>query len=170
MNSLQREYLPIITRTTTKTFFEYINTVDIPQIDYFAIGIQNTLTSQSTSLMSLTEWQKHFIDNNYANYDPIRRVTLHTNRKIIPFDEVDFVDNFGKEIMRQRAKMGISNGIIFMERFKKFNYMITFGTGYSNFDSFNFIKRYHDKIFFIKNDLIKIVEKEARSFIPVDNK
>lgn len=118
--------------------------------------------------MSLPEWQEHFIDNQYADYDPVRRVTLYTKRNLIPFQEIDFVDNFGKEIMRQRTRMGIKNGIILMQRFQKFNYMITLVTGFSKFDAFDFIKRYHDRIFLIKTDLINIIEKDAYHFLPIE--
>ncbi|HZW61136.1 MAG TPA: hypothetical protein VFF04_02835 [Candidatus Babeliales bacterium] len=161
-------YLPILTETTKKTFFDYVYSLDIPQIDYFAIGVQNVTTKRSISLMSRQEWQKHFVLNQYAEHDPIRRVTLHTKRNLIPFNEIDFLDNYGKEIMRQRALMDIKSGIVLMERFAKFNYMITLGTGFSKFDAFDFIKRYHDKIWLIKRDLINLIEKETNKFLPTE--
>lgn len=149
--------------------------LDIPQIDYFAIGIQNTSLKTSMSLMSLPEWQNHFIKNQFAEHDPIRKVALSTNRTLIPFDEIDFVDNFGKEIMRERSVMGIKNGIILMQRIPDYNYMITLGTGFSEFDAYDFIKRYHDKINLIKNDFIHIIEKDSKTFmtsihLPIDAK
>ena len=159
-------YSPILSENTKQTFFDYVDSLDIPQIDYFAIGMQNMVNKRSISLMSLPEWQKHFVDNQYADYDPLRRATLYTKRKLIPFHEIDFVDNFGKKIMQQRTVMGIKNGIILVRRFPKFNYMITFGTGFSKFDAFDFIKRYHDRIYLIKNDLINLIEKDARTFLP----
>jgi hypothetical protein len=161
-------YLPILTETTKKTFFDYIDSLDIPQIDYFAIGVQNTTTNGSISLMSRQEWQQHFVLNQYAEHDPIRRVTLHTKRNFIPFNEIDFFDNYGKEIMRQRTLMDIKSGIVLMERFAKFNYMITLGTGFSKFDAFDFIKRYHDKIWLIKRDLITLIEKDSNEFLPTE--
>lgn len=158
--------LPILTDTTRQTFFDYVDSLDIPQIDYFAIGIQNLIIKKSISLMSLPEWQQHFIAKQYAHYDPVRRVALCTKRNLIPFREIDFVDNFGKEIMRQRAMMGIKDGIILMQRFSTFNYMITLGTGFSKFDAFDFIKRYHDRISLIRSDFIHLVEKDAKNFLP----
>ncbi len=158
-------YSPIINDTTKQTFFNYIDSLDIPQIDYFAIGVQNTVDRKSISLMSLPEWQQHFTANQYADYDPIRRVTLCTNRNIIPFAEIDFIDNFGKEIMRQRTKMGVKDGVVLMQRFPKFNYMITLGTGFSRFDAFDFIKRYHYGIRIIKSDLMQLIEREATCFL-----
>jgi len=158
-------YLPILTHTTKQIFSDYVDNLDIPQIDYFAIGIQNIITKKSISIMSLPEWQKQFIDNQYANSDPIRKATLYTKRTIIPFSEIDYSDNFGKEIMRQRAKMGICNGIIFMERYPKYNYMITLGTGFAKFDSFDFLKKYHDKITLIKSDFIHLVGFDAQVFL-----
>jgi len=163
---MKNSYLPILTETTKKTFFDYIDSLDIPQIDYFAIGVQNVSTKKSISLMSRQEWQKHFVLNQYAEYDPVRRVTLHTKRNLIPFNEIDFLDNYGKEIMHQRALMDIKNGIVLMERFPKFNYMITLGTGFSKFDAFDFLKRYHDKIWLIKRDLISLIEKDTNHFLP----
>lgn len=160
-----KNYLPILTENTKSIFFDYIDALDIPQIDYFAIGIQNHITKKSISLMSLTEWQKFFVNNQYATYDPLRKITLYTKRNLIPFDQIDYVDNFGKEIMRQRSKFGIKNGIILMQRFEKYNYMITLGTAFSKFDGFDFIKRYHDKIHLIKKDFIQLIEKDARKFL-----
>lgn len=159
-------YQPILTNTTKETFLDYIDSLDIPQIDYFAIGVQNLNDKKSISLMSSEEWQQHFVRNQYAEYDPIRRISLNTNRNIIPFKEIDFVDNFGKEIMRQRAKMGIKDGIILMERFKKFNFILTLGTGFSNFDSFDFLKRYHDKLSLIKMDFINLIQRDVELFLP----
>lgn len=159
-------YSPINSNSTKETFNNYIDSLDIPQIDYFAVGVQNTLLKKSMSLMSLPEWQKYFSDNQFADHDPIRKVTLNTRRNLIPFEEIDYVDNFGKEIMKQRSLKGIKNGIILMQRFPRHNYMITLGTGLSKFDAFDFIKRHHDKIQLIKNDLIKIIEKDAKDFLP----
>lgn len=162
----KNNYKPIHNTTTKTTFQSYINSLDIPQIDYFAIGIQNASSKKSMSLMSSPEWQKYFIDNQLAEHDPVRKVTLNTKRTLIPFDEIDFVDNFGKEIMKRRSMMGIKNGIILVQRHPKHNYMITLGTSFSEFDAFDFIKRYHDKIQLIKNDFINIIEKDTREFMP----
>jgi len=163
---MKKKYLPILTETTKKTFFDYIDSLDVPQIDYFAIGVQNTLDKTSISLMSRQEWQKHFVINQYAEHDPLRQVTLYTKRNLISFNEIDFINNYGKEIMHQRVLMDIKKGIVLMARFPKFNYMITLGTGFSKFDAFDFIKRYHDKIRLIKNDLIRLIEKDANNFLP----
>ena len=38
---MDKNYCPILSNTTKETFFDYIDSLDIPQIDYFAIGIQN---------------------------------------------------------------------------------------------------------------------------------
>ena len=159
-------YMPILTCSTKQTFLDYVDSLDIPEIDYFAIGIQNLPIKRSISLMSSEEWQKHFSKNEYANYDPLRRAALHSKRDLIPFQEIDYVDNFGKEIMRQRGLMGIKNGIVLVQRFPKVNYMITLGTGFSKFDAFDFIKHYHDKIALIKNDFISLVQKDAKQFLP----
>lgn len=167
---IKSNYSPIITNTTKTIFVDYVDSLDIPQIDYFAIGIQNLELRKSISLMSQPEWQKMFVANCFADYDPIRSAALFTKRNFIPFAEIDCIDNFGKEIMRQRSKMGIKNGIVLMQRFPKHSYMITLGTGYSGFDSYEFIKRYHDKICYIKNDLISLIKKDALQFLPQEKR
>ncbi len=155
-----------ITNNSTKTIFmNYIDALDIPQIDYFAVGIQNTKSKTSISLMSSSEWQKYFIENEAAAYDPLRKAALTSNRNFICFDEIDFLDSRGKEIMHARRKMGIKNGIILMERFPNFNYMITLGTSFSSFSPYYFIKNYHENIQLIKSDFITMVENEMNSFI-----
>ena len=35
---MDKNYCPILSNTTKETFFDYIDSLDIPQIDYFAIG------------------------------------------------------------------------------------------------------------------------------------
>lgn len=159
-------YSPIITNTTKSTFLNYIKTIDLPEIDYFAIGLQNLITTKSISLMSREEWQKLFTENGYATHDPIRCASLQTKRNIIPFSHVDFRDNFGREIMRQRKLMGISNGIVLMRRFKKFNYITTIATDFSKFDAFKFIKRNYHQIYQLENDFIKLIEMDAENFFP----
>lgn len=67
--------------------------------------------------------------------------------------------------MKKRSRMGIKNGIVLMERFPECNYMLTLGTGFSHFNSFDFIKKYHDKIYLIKSDFINLVKKEAYTFL-----
>lgn len=160
-----KSYEAIITQSTQETFNSYIQCIDIPEIDYFAVGFQNILLKKSISLMSRPEWQIIFVKNNYAPFDPVRKATLLTKRNIIPFSELDHCSSFGKEIMRQRQLEEIKDGIVFMKRMKKFNYMLTLGTGYSQFDAYDFLKRYHDKIKLIQSDFFKIIEKDAKDFV-----
>ena len=158
-------YRPIATKATQKTFFDYIDCLDVPQIDYFAIGVQNRANKTSISLMSRPEWQKIFSENDFANNDPIRKASLLTSRKVISLNEIDYSDSLGKEIMRQRALYEIKNGIIFMDRFENHNYILTLGTNFSKFDAYDFLIRYHDRINRLKTDLIKIIAREAKEFL-----
>ena len=68
--------------------------------------------------------------------------------------------------MKQRALCEIKNGIVLMHRCGNHSYMVTLGTGFSGFDAYDFLRRYHDKINFIKNDLIKIIQRDAKNFLP----
>lgn len=158
-------YRPIHTTSSKKIFSSYVNSLNIPYIDYFAVGAQDLVSKTSISLMSSPEWQQHFIANQYANHDPVRQASLYTHRNFIPFVELDYVDNFGKEIMHQRARMGIKNGVILMQRFPTFNYIVTLGTDFYKFNAFDFIKRYYDKIWQVKTDLIQLIEKETKIFL-----
>lgn len=163
---MQKSYCPIIDKSTKDVFMDYTSAVNLPPIDYFAVGIQDILTRKSISLMSRIEWQKTFVDNHYAENDPIRKTVLNTRRNFISLDDIDFFDNFGKEIMRQRALMGIKTGLVFVEKEAQFNLMITLGSEYSKFDTFKFIQNNYTKMMFLKKDLIKIIEKDARNFLP----
>lgn len=127
-------------------------------------GLKDRIAS---GLGSVLEWYDFSLYGFFAPLIAIGIQNLNSKkRNIIPFCEIDFVDNFGKEIMRQRKIMGIKDGIILMQRFSKFNFMVTLGTGFSKFDAFEFLKRYHDKVHLIKTDLINLVEKDTRSFLP----
>ncbi len=162
---MNKKYSPILTDTTKEIFFRYLEHVDLPEIDYFAIGIQSSLTKSSISLMSRPEWQKHFNYNQYAEFDPLRKATLNTTRNFIPFTEIDYSDNFGKEIMHQRGLFGIQDGIILMERLKHHNYIVTLGTNFSRFNAFDFLNTHYDGLKNLKCDLIKIIEKDAIQFL-----
>jgi hypothetical protein len=162
---MQNSYEAIITESTKETFNSYIQCIDIPEIDYFAIGIQHISSKKSISLMSRSEWQDLFVKNNYAPFDPVRKAMLFSKRTIIPFSELDYCSSFGKEIMRQRTKEGIKDGIILIKKADEYNTILTLGTGYSSFDAYDFLKKHHDKIELIKNDICKIIQKDARTFI-----
>jgi len=163
---MHNNYLPIITESTIKIFHNYLKMMNIPDIDYCAIGIQHPISAKSISIMSLPEWQSHFVYNNYANFDPIRKSVLYSQRTIIPISEIDHVDNFGREIMLQRKKMGIIDGLIFVEREEKYNYMITLATGYKKFNYLDFLIKYNNCIKLIKRDLIEIINADAQEFLP----
>lgn len=166
---MKKVYNPIETEESLLTFNKYTKILDIPEIDYFAVGIQSVAAKKSKSLMSLPDWQMFFINNNLAEFDPIRKAALITKRNIIPFNEIDYVDNAGKYVMEQRKAHNISNGIILMERKNKYNFMITLGTDFSKFDAHDFIKKYHDQLGKIKRDLIKIIEKDSTEFLVSNN-
>lgn len=159
------KYTPIASNRTKKLFSDYIEHIDLPEIDYFAIGIQSLISKKSMSLMSNDEWQKEFSYNNYAEHDPLRKTTMQTNRTIIPFSEIDYFDNFGAKIMKERSVLGMKSGIVLMQRYTHHNYMITLGTGYTKFDPYDFLKRYSDDLTFFKQDLIKIINQDAKQFL-----
>lgn len=162
---MKDNYRAIVRKTTKNAFKYYIDCLDIPSIDYVAIGIQHVGLKKSLSLMSNTEWQKIFTRDHYAKHDPIRKATLLTQRNIIGFSELDHCDAFGKFIMKQRASHGIKNGIIFMKRLREYNYMLTLGTGFSGFDAYRFLKNNYERIDVAYQDLINIIAKDARHFI-----
>lgn len=158
-----KKYLPIIDQSTRKAFVEYFECLNIDEIDYLAIGVQDLINNQSMSLMSREEWQLHFIKENYPNFDPIRRIVYTTPRNIILFNEIGEINKIGYEIMRQRRLFGIINGFVIVERHKTHNYLITFGSGYKNFDPTHFIHSKYNGIKQSMRDLKLIVESGVSS-------
>ena len=119
-------------------FTSYFNALDIPVIDYLAIGIQNNINKTSSSLMSNYEWQETFRARELAQHDPIRRTAFNTHCKIFSFDEIDYYDTNGKEVMKQREKHFIENGLVIMDRTLGYNFILTLATGYKNFRAYPF--------------------------------
>jgi hypothetical protein len=156
---------PIESATVKQTFFEYLDCIDIPEIDYFAIGIQNVQNHQSMTLMSRPEWQSHFIKNGFAEADPVRNAVLHSKKNIILIPEIDAQGSLGAEIMRHRSLHGVKNGVILITRTPALNYMLTLGTAYSKFDASRFIRAAYPALRALQKDLEKIIEPEARKFI-----
>jgi hypothetical protein len=114
---------------TQRVFSEYVNYLQMPLIDYVAIGVQNTINKTSTSLMSRPDWQKFFKTMDIAEHDPIRKAAFNTHAKIFSFEDVDHQNTYGREVMRQRRLHGIENGIVIMKRELGHNFMLTLATG-----------------------------------------
>ena len=158
------QYKAILKDSVRQIFDDYIDALTIPEISYFAIGVQDTLSKSSASLMSRIEWQMLFKALDYVDHDPIRKAALNSQRNIIVFDEIDHVDSLGKEIMHQRNKFEVSKGLVIMERHLTYNYMLTLGTGYSNFDSRKFLQKYYQDIQHLLADMKLIIEPIARQY------
>ena len=151
-------YIPIQNISSQITFHNYVKALDIPFIDYVAVGIQNLRNKESTSLMSCKEWQTYFSDNNFAEYDPIRRAVLYSTNTILTFDNIEFGTPLGTEIMKQRSKFDIKNGIILVTRYATHNCMVTLATGYKNFNSYDFLIKNKSNLKLVVRDLEKIVK------------
>jgi hypothetical protein len=154
-------YTPISTESTRSTFFDYINNINIPPIDYFAVGIENHAQKKLTSLISRLEWQVYFDKNQITNNDPLIQAKKLAQRNIIPFSEIDHLDSLGKEVMRQRSLHGMKNGLMLIHKQHNLNYMIVLATGLSKFNHFSFLTKYYTQITRLKNDLTKIIERES---------
>ncbi|MCH9636905.1 hypothetical protein A1D18_05520 [Candidatus Rickettsiella isopodorum] len=153
-------YTPISTESTRSTFFDYINNVNLPPIDYFSVGIEDYGQKKITSLISRLEWQIYFDKNQITNNDPLIKAKKLSQRKIIPFSEIDYIDSFGKEVMRQRSLHGMKNGLMLIHKQHHINYMIVLATGVSKFNHFSFLTKYYTQLIRLKNDLSKIIERE----------
>lgn len=152
-------YTPIRTESTRSTFFDYINNINITPIDYFAVGIEDPAQKKLTSLISRLEWQIYFDKNQLTNHDPLIKARL-SQRNIIPFSEIDYIDSFGKEVMRQRSLHGIKNGLMFIHKQRYLNYMIVLATGFSKFNHYSFLTKYYTQLTRLKNDFSKLIERE----------
>lgn len=148
------------------TFMRYFNALEMPIIDYIAIGVQDTIHKTSASLMSLQEWQSTFSRLEFAEHDPIRKASFNVKANFFTFDEIDYIDTHGKEIMRQRKKHGLANGIVILNRNMTHNFMLTLATGYRNFSAHKFFIDQHLTISKIFNDLITLILPDSKCYIP----
>lgn len=151
-------YQPIFNTNLRATFEDYVSSLNIPGIDYFAIGMQDTINLNSTSLISRIEWQKTFSAMHFAKHDPVRIAALNSKRKVFCFDDIDYLDSLGNEIMRQRTRYGISNGIVIMDRRVSHNYMLTLATDYSKFSGHDFFIQHHSDLKRIFADFIALIQ------------
>lgn len=158
-------YMPIITSQTKDLFFDYLKNIEFKEVNYVAIGVQDTINKKTTSLMSSAEWQKKFSENNYMHYDPLRNLILNTNRNIIFIEEINNVDSIGTEIMEQRKKFGVGKGIVIVERFKGCNYILTLGTDYQKFDSYKHLQQNYSGIKKTMQDMKSIIYNDITVYV-----
>ncbi|WP_342147543.1 hypothetical protein [Rickettsiella endosymbiont of Aleochara curtula] len=158
-------YTPIRTESTRSTFFDYINNINIPPIDYFSVGIEDHTKKKLISLASRLEWQIYFDKNQITNNDPLIQAKKLSQRNIIPFSEIDYLDSSGKEVMRQRSLHGMKNGLMLIHKQDHLDYMIVLATGISKFNHYSFLTKYYTQLTRLKNDLSKIIEREINHIL-----
>lgn len=161
---MHSSYEAIFDDTIRQVFNEYVKALELPFIDYFAIGVQDRVRMKSASLMSRVDWQKYFKEREFAEHDPIRLASLNTQSKIFTFEEVDCRNNFGKEVMRHRRKHGIQNGLVIMDRTLGHNFMLTLATGYNKFDGYKFYYEQRQAIDSMFADFKSIIEPIAKGY------
>ncbi|WP_342219929.1 hypothetical protein [Rickettsiella endosymbiont of Miltochrista miniata] len=154
-------YTPICRESTRSTFFDYINNISIPPIDYFAVGIEDHAQKKLISLISRLEWQIYFDKNQITKNDPLIQAKKLSQRNIIAFSEIDYIDSFGKEVMRQRSLHGMKNGLMLIHKQNHLDYMIVLATGLSKFNHYRFLAKYYTQLMRLKHDLSKIIEREV---------
>lgn len=145
-------------------FVDYIDAIEMPIIDYVAIGVQDTIHKTSTSMMSRLDWQKTFRSLQLADSDPVRKASFNTTAKMFAFDELDYQDSCGKEVMRQRRRHDIENGLVLMDRNLGCNFMLTLATGYKNFLPYRFFIDNNQAIDRIFQDLKKLVGPSTKAY------
>jgi hypothetical protein len=151
------EYTSLDRRDISLDFQTYIKALELPFMDYVAIGVQDTVHKKSTSIMSSDEWQKTFKKLNLAEDDPVRNAAFSTNAKYFSFDEIDCQNSAGREVMRQRKQHGIENGLVFMERRLSYNFMLTLGTDFKDLNTYRYLIDYHAGLQKVFADLIDLV-------------
>lgn len=158
-------YTPITTETTKAVFFDYISTIKLDPIDYFAVGLENSAQKKFTSLISRPDWQEHLFKKQLIRNDPLIKAKILSQRNIIPFSEIDYVDSLGMEVMRQRRLFGIKNGLLLIHKKGALKYMVILATGASKFDHCAFLKKYYAKLGRLKHDLTKIIQRDCSKFL-----
>ena len=127
---------------------------ELNEFSYLSIGIQHVPTKQSTSIMSCEEWQRKFINENYAPYDPIRlSMMLAEKTDLFVYNEIpSSISRFGREVMQARSKLGIKDGVAFTVSMKnKIHAVMNLGTDSNNINLNRFIlhnKSTIDQIFY----------------------
>ena len=91
------KYEPFKQPDVRRTFLDYIKAINIPLIDYVAIGVQDTVHQTSTSVMSRQEWQQTFQSLELAQHDPVRKASFNTSIPMFSFDELDYEDSMEKK-------------------------------------------------------------------------
>lgn len=145
-------------KTSVKdVFMDYIDALEVPIIDYVAIGVQDTIHRTSTSMMSRTEWQTIFRQLGLAARDPLRKASFTAKATIFSFDEIDCQDSCGQEVMRQRRRYEIENGLVLVRKHVGYNFLLTIATGYKNFSPYKFLIDNDTAIKRVFDDLIALV-------------
>jgi len=157
-------YQSLDKKSTKSVFIDYIGALEIPIIDYVAIGVQDTIHKTSTSMMSRDEWQKTFYTLGLAEHDPLRKASFNTKSNIFSFDDLDYQDSHGKEVMRLRRLYEIENGLVIMRKNLGHNFMLTLATGYKNFSPYKFFIDKHVAIDRIFSDLINLVSPATKKY------
>jgi len=158
------EYKQFDKASTKNVSMDYIDSFDIPIIDYVAIGVQDTVHNKSTSIMSRDEWQKTFRSLGLAQHDPLRKASFSKKSTIFSFDELDHQDIYGKEVMRQRRLHDIENGIVIMKKNLGHNFILTLATGHKNFSPYKFFVDKHDGIYRVFEDLISLIAPSTKNY------
>lgn len=142
----------------------YFKALELPFMDYLAIGVQDTIHKTSASLMSNQDWRKTFKELNLADDDPIRKASFSTRAHHFSFDEIDYQNSAGHEVMRQRKLNGIENGLVFMKRSLTHNFMLTLGTGFKNINTYKYLIDYYPNVQKMFNDLIALVTPATKQY------
>ncbi len=151
------KYTPLDKHDLRRVFLDYIQSIDIPCIDYVAIGIQDNLSKTSASIMSNLEWQEEFKSLGLDEDDPLRNAAFNIKNGFFSFDEIDYQNSAGKKVMRQRKLHGINNGFVFMASDTRNNCLLTLGTGYKNFQAHKFLIENKTDISLVFNDLKNLI-------------
>lgn len=157
-------YQSLDKKSIQSVFIDYIGALEIPIIDYVAIGVQDTIHKTSTSMMSRTEWQKAFRTLGLAEHDPLRKASFTTKTNVFSFDGLDHQDSHGSEVMRQRRRYEIENGLVIMRKNLGHNFILTLATGYKNFLPYKFFIDKHRVIEIIFDDLIELVHPATEAY------
>lgn len=158
------KYKPLVDKNVVSLFNDYVDSLNIPFIDYFAMGVQDVLHRNSTSLMSNLDWQKTFKTNQFSEHDPLRLAVLDTQRNFICFKDIDHINSLGSEIMNQRKKHFISDGIVIVDRRLSHNYMMTLATNYTKFEAADFYLKNYASIHKIFADFISMIQPGTKEY------
>ncbi|MBN8828988.1 MAG: hypothetical protein J0H68_09810 [Sphingobacteriia bacterium] len=131
------------------------------ELDYIAFSRHIDNSKELTYLMSNLEWQKMYDENKFSIMDPVRIAASTLSTNVARFELMETQDSFSLEIMRQREKHQIYNGIVILKNEDGKKYQLTLASSYKNLDTMEYVAKNFKEIDYMFHDLKKLFKTDV---------